>query len=484
MSTIKLKYNTSEMSNMNKHKIIVKKCIMIAQKFAILKEKALKNLQTNILHFGRNFKIPNPPIFIKKQTHSWFDLFEYEEPNLFQTPLNITYDEIENDGYKTSQYKLLFTDIQAKIIEKFFDMYILMYNCTVKYIKTCNYNGTNIGTLTEVKKILYPDKQRIIKLSQIMGNENKMVYASSHMLDYAINDSLNAFWSCISNLKNGHIKHFRIRYLKRNKPNKIIKLEKSAFGEKTILGNSLGVVKCSDEKLNYKESIETVAIVTKRNNSYFLLLKHKQQPKMTMKTNLISIDPGVRTFITGYHNHGLIEIGKNMSEMIKKMLLEIDRINKSKGCFNKVKGIITKTKIVSEKKIKKMVQKRYDRIKNMIKDMHWKIANYLVSQYGNIIIGNMSTKKIVEGKLTGMTKRIAGMMALFQFTTILKYKCVSNGNNFKKQNEMYTSKCCGKCANKKDNLGGNTVYKCKKCGLEVGRDINSSRDIMIAALDK
>ena len=163
-----------------------------------------------------------------------------------------------------------------------------------------------------------------------------------------------------------------------------------------------------------------------------------------------------------------------MSPIVKKMLLEIDRINKSKGSFNKTNGV----KKIPEKKIRKMVQKRYDRIKNMIRDMHWKVANYLVSQFGNIIIGNMSTKKIGEGKLTSMTKRIANMMALYQFT------CFSNGIGFKKQNEMYTSKCCGRCANKKDNLGGNAIYKCKKCKLVIGRDINSARDILIAALNK
>ena len=98
-------------------------------------------------------------------------------------------------------------------------------------------------------------------------------------------------------------------------------------------------VKCSDKKLNFKESIETVAIITKRNNKYYLLLKQKQQPNASIKTNLISIDPGVRTFLTGYHNHGLLEIGKTMSPIVKKMLLEIDRINKSKGSFNKTNGV-------------------------------------------------------------------------------------------------------------------------------------------------
>ena len=45
--------------------------------------------------------------------------------------------------------------------------------------------------------------------------------------------------------------------------------------------------------------------------------------------------------------------------------------------------------------------------------------------------------------------------------------------------ESYTSKTCGSCGFIKENLGGNKVYKCDSCGLEIGRDHNGARNILL-----
>ena len=47
--------------------------------------------------------------------------------------------------------------------------------------------------------------------------------------------------------------------------------------------------------------------------------------------------------------------------------------------------------------------------------------------------------------------------------------------------EAYTSKTCGRCGNIKKNLNGSKTYKCKKCDLEIDRDINGARNIMLSA---
>ena len=45
--------------------------------------------------------------------------------------------------------------------------------------------------------------------------------------------------------------------------------------------------------------------------------------------------------------------------------------------------------------------------------------------------------------------------------------------------ESYTSKTCGRCGFIKDNLSGNKVYKCDSCCLEIGRDLNGARNILL-----
>ncbi len=64
------------------------------------------------------------------------------------------------------------------------------------------------------------------------------------------------------------------------------------------------------------------------------------------------------------------------------------------------------------------------RINNKVNDMHWKVIKYLVSNNAKILIGNLSTKGIVNNKtstLNSNTKRVGLVMSLYKER--LKYKC-------------------------------------------------------------
>jgi IS605 OrfB family transposase len=295
----------------------------------------------------------------------------------------------------------------------------------------------------------------------------KKVYINSHTLDYAINDAIQRFKSSLTNLKRKNIKHFRLRVIKLTKKDRIMKLEKSAFGISTICSSILGEVKClnNEDDFSYLTNMSTVSVIKKYGNEYYLLKKYKFEEDNIDDDRVIGLDPGIRTVLTGYSNKDILEVGNDVSEIIKKKLKQIDSIVK-KG-FNK-------------KKERAIVKRKYERIKNMTKDMHYKVSNYLTENYGNIIMGNLSTKSVGEGKgISRMTKRIGNMISFDKFKNILKYKCVRKGVNYKEMDERYTSKCCGKCGNKKDNLGGNKIYKCERCGINMGRDINSARLMII-----
>lgn len=153
----------------------------------------------------------------------------------------------------------------------------------------------------------------------------KNVKVDRHLLDYAINDALNRYRSCQTNLKNGNIKHFRLRYLKLTKPNKIIKIEKLAFRENTFYQSVLGdTVKCLSKNFNYSENIKGVAILTKRKNDYYLLSKHNKGLKLNKyKDETIGIDLGTNPMATGYTDLGVVVIGKNMSKQIGKKIKQL-----------------------------------------------------------------------------------------------------------------------------------------------------------------
>ena len=165
-------------------------------------------------------------------------------------------------------------------------------------------------------------------------------------------------------------------------------------------------------------------------------------------------------------NNKYIEIGNNLSTTIKKLLNRLDE-------FSEIKNKRIKNK--KEKYIR-------EKIKNKVKDMHWKIINYLTSNYKNIIIGNWSTKDIIrknDSVLTKINKRISQNISFYRFLERLKYKSIIKKINLIIENEHYTSKMCTLCSNVKEDLGGNKIYKCDICNNEIHRDYNGSRNIFL-----
>ena len=187
------------------------------------------------------------------------------------------------------------------------------------------------------------------------------------------------------------------------------------------------------------------------------------------KNESVSLDPGIRTFQTCYSQNKCIKIANNLKIKLNKYILKIDKVNEDKNIKNKNK--------------KKITNRCYNKIDNLINDLHWKTINYLTNNYGIIMIGNMSTKNIVSNKsktqLDKRTKRVALLMKLFVFKQRLQFKCVQNKLGYKEIDEAYTSKTCTGCSYLNEDLGDNKIFNCKNCHQIIGRDVNGARNIMI-----
>ena len=434
-----------------------------------LKER--KNiLRKQILNNCNKFNIPSINEESKIKTHSWFDITEYnQQQSLFDTNINLEKDDLvdeddEYSNYFTKKIKLLPTNEQKMILFKWLDAYTYMYNRIVSYIKRCNFNKEKVVfSVTKLKKMFKKDKDEIMEMTKIkIGNKYKTI--DSHPLDYAINDSIKRYISCITNLKKGNIKYFRLRYLKMNKPNRIFKIEKLGMKNDGFHLNTFGSMKTNIDNFNFLENTYTTAIVQYSKNEFNLLLKYpiEQKKIKEIKNNIISIDPGIRKFGVGYTNNKIVVLCNQSKNKIKQIINKIDNINNSN---------------MPNIKKNKASLKKYTYINNMISDMHWKTINYLTNNYKTILIGNLSTKNIVEKELSPITKRLANIYRLYQFKQKLKYKCKYLNISYKEVDEAYTSKSCCKCATINNNLNGNEIFECNKCKLKIDRDINGSINI-------
>jgi IS605 OrfB family transposase len=385
--------------------------------------------------------------------------------------------------------KMMLTNTQKLIVNQWFQSYTEMYNKTLQYIRD------NCGTfknevirekLKDINRKLYvnPNTLRtklkiirddIINSSQLVEiNTNTKI--QTHTLDYAIRQLVSNIKSAMTNLSRGYIKRFRIKFWKNNRPSKTIEIEKQYIRNNKVCPNILGNIKY---EYNNKEYIlDNISSNVKINynsitNEYYLLVPVTNTPikKKEKYGNFISLDPGLRTFMTGLSETDCFKIGTNVNSTIKKQINRINKIKANKNIPNKIK-----------KKNEQLINRK---IFNKVDDLQWKTIKFLTNNFTNILLGDMSAKSIVTKNKSVLNKDMKTACLrtrYYDFQKRLEYKCMLTKTNFKLVNECYTSKMCSLCGNYNDKLKGEKIYSCIKCKRSIDRDVNGCRNIMIKCL--
>jgi IS605 OrfB family transposase len=435
-----------------------------------LKNKICKN----------NYKLWQPSIECElknKKTDSWFGIDVFENSETKNETLK--FKEVENKKeelyFKCIQVILKFNEEQKLIIHRWFNSYILMYNATLRIIKT-RY-AQNEKTILNYKQLrtyhMKSIRDEIIAKSQLPIQKNTKI--KTHILDTAIQLACANYKSALTNLRRGHIRHFRIRYWKIIKDYNILGIEPSYFRQGSLCPKIFGDIECyyNDEKFDLKQigsvyKSECKILYERKTNKYTLLVPEKVAVNnIVHKKEFISLDPGIRTFMTGLSENEIIKIGDNCQNKIKHLLKKIDRLEAYK---------------IQNKKIRKHLFNTRFKLKNLITDMHWKSINFLTNNYKTILIGDLSVKGITNkktSKLIKMTKRIGMALSFYTYRQRLKYKCNINNCIYSEVNEKFTSKMCSNCSYYKEDLGSDKIYNCSKCKTVLDRDINGCRGICL-----
>jgi putative transposase len=277
--------------------------------------------------------------------------------------------------------------------------------------------------------------------------------------------------SSITNLNNHNTKKSKLRYIKKTKKSKIFKVENNgtSITSNSFFTSKLGKFLHSNPKINYKKANSSLTTIHYKNGKFYMLVKKKIIiNKNKNKNKIISLDPGHKTFLTGLSNDSLLEIGKNADKKIRKRLIKMDKIKKQKR--KKVKNK------------RKHLLKHERKLANYTNNLHWQTVNYLTSNYTHILLGNYSTKSIVESNNTNkMNKRIGSSLKFYQFRQKLIYKSILNNCKFSLIDEYNTTKSCSNCSALND-IGSSREYKCKQCLHLYTRDTNSCKNILLRAI--
>lgn len=408
--------------------------------------------------------------------NSWFKIEESDEQHniSFNTEQQYYYDDNDTDIMKSKQVILILNSEQKKIINSWLNTYAKVYNETLKYIKK-SYENTKKLMLNWMKVRQEIKQERDNIISKYSLSKNKKIQV--HDADNAIKEACKNYKAAITNYKKCNIKYFRMRYWKQNKMKKIMGLESNNFKSGSIRKKILGDVKgyYNGKKIKFSDINKDCKLsYDKLLNRYTLYVPEKADinNNITNRNKVISLDPGIRTFMTGISEKKAIKIGDGVTEKLKRILRRKDNIMKNKEIPQKIK-----------KKNERLCNKK---IYNLTNDLHWQSLNYLTKNYENIFIGNMSTKEIISNdkNLEKITKRLGCALRLYEFRMRLKYKCSITNTKYKIVNESYTSKTCSICGNIKNDLGGLKLYSCENCGLKIDRDVNGARNIYLRNIKK
>ena len=204
--------------------------------------------------------------------------------------------------------------------------------------------------------------------------------------------------------------------------------------------------------------------------------KHSPEPA---KHSTIALDPGVRTFMTGYDADGFVlEHGAGDIWRVRNLCLSYDALVSKmhrKGVKHKQRYNMKKASL----KIQKKIRQRID-------DSHRRLAKFLCCNYRAIIIPKFGVSEMVRKKRRNIGSRTARAMCnwshfRFRQTLIAKSKQYVWCKVLETQ-EPYTSKTCGQCGKLNQKLGSSKTFVCPSCPYEGDRDVNAARNILLRYL--
>jgi putative transposase len=343
--------------------------------------------------------------------------------------------------------KLEPTSEQKQIFKKWNDCSRYVYNQTIDYIHSCvNFSPSWM----EIKKDL---------LKQLPKWCDDVPF---QIKGQAVKEAHQAYWKAKAHPK----------FRSRKNPTQSCYIPKSAIKEGGIYP------RVSGNNLQYSESLPKVPLdgrLIYQYNEWFLCVPHKVETHVAENQGrVVALDPGVRTFQTFYSEFLAGQIGYDDFGRIQRLCHYLDDLISR----------TSKAKSRAKRRMKKAQGQMRKKIKNLIKEIHFKTARFLVDTFDVILLptfetSHMAGKKNRKRKLRSKTVRAMLTWSHYQFKVRLKNKALEFGKKVIDVCEAYTSKTVSWTGEVK-KVGGSRVIEAG--GVKMDRDLNGARGIFLRSL--
>lgn len=155
----------------------------------------------------------------------------------------------------------------------------------------------------------------------------------------------------------------------------------------------------------------------------------------------------------------------------------------------------------TRKYLLKQIRIIYERMKNIVSELHNKTILFLCKNFNTILIPKFQTQSMLKKnkiatfeynvqsqqsapnnnkrRLPKKTKYVLNMLSHYKFRTKLIQKAKEYQCKVHEVTEEYTSMCCGKCGFLSANYNQKREKSCKNCSHKINRDINGARNILL-----
>jgi putative transposase len=202
---------------------------------------------------------------------------------------------------------------------------------------------------------------------------------------------------------------------------------------------------------------------------YLIYTVEKAIVEREARNTMLALDPGVRTFQTGYSPSGVaVKCGERQSEQLHKLHERLDAMRSKRD----------KATQKHKQRLRYRCLSLENRIVGVVENLHNQVASYLSSEYGTILLPKFCTSVMQRGALASKTKRDLWTLSHYKFQQKLQGLCNQKKSTLYIVNEHYTTKTCGNCG-QLVNVGSAKTFCCKSCSYTLDRDIHGARNIML-----
>lgn len=380
---------------------------------------------------------------------------------------------------RTKKIRLFPTPMQKLILTNWFGAARYTWNKGVDTLKD--------ATRRE-KKDMRGLRNRIVPKKMLLENEQWLLDTPKDVRVGALQDLATAYKADFTKQDKDPHHHFVIGHRSKKAASQSIVIDKSSikgseiykrygFGELRLGNMNYGHLKNPTIPVDWGRF--TCRIVLQKPNRYYICAPYEVTPIVKEGSSSVAIDPGSRSFGTYYSVRKYGKFGLGATKRLEKLAKRVDEIAELMR-FKRPKPINSDKRC----RLRKLLYKLRSKIKNSVRELHYKFAHFLVTNFDHILIPEFKTQQLVKRGQRVLSTRTARMLLTlshYKFRMILIAMARKYGTHVYLCTEYYTTKTCGHCRHRQ-YVGRAEIYRCLQCNLVVDRDYNAAKNILVRAL--